>query len=86
MVVYSIFIYPLLEIFAYYNLLHPKLFGAARHIESLLVKIGVDLFKGTNTEDEICGVTSSGGSESIIFAILAYRNRAIEKGITEPEL
>lgn len=66
--------------------MHPFYFGSARYIESQLVKIAVDLFRGTNTTDDICGLISCGGTESIIFAIMAYLMKSRERGVTEPEL
>lgn len=76
-----------MKLYAYQNLQHSSYFGSARYIEKELTKIGVDLFKGTNKEDDICGLISSGGTESILFAILSFRNKAFrERGVTEPEL
>ena len=44
----------------------------------------VELFNGNQ---EACGVTTSGGSESIIMAMLAYREWAkSEKCITKPNI
>jgi sphinganine-1-phosphate aldolase len=38
-------------------------------------------------ENQICGVVSSGGTESIMLAVKAYRDRARDlKGITKPEM
>ena len=72
--------------FSYHNLVHPNVYSTAQFIESQLIKISLDLFRGT-CEEDICGVTTSGGTESIIFAIQAYKNKALkEKGITQPEL
>ncbi len=37
--------------------------------------------------DEICGAITSGGSESIMLPMLAYRNKAYaERGVTAPEM
>lgn len=33
-----------------------------------------------------CGCMTSGGTESILMACLAYRNRGYERGITQPEI
>lgn len=43
----------------------------------------LDLFHG---DDEACGLTTSGGTESILLAMLAYRQWGREKGITEPNV
>jgi sphinganine-1-phosphate aldolase len=61
-------------------------YGSARYIEKELVKISIDLFKGTNKVDDICGMASTGGTESILFAMLSFRERARRRGVTEPEL
>lgn len=66
---------------------YPLYYPSARYIERTLVNIGIDLFKGTCLDsDKICGLLTTGGTESILFAILSYRNRALSKGIEEPEL
>ena len=72
-----------MKIFAYANLLHPDLFSGARFVESELIKIGIELFNG---KENACGITTSGGTESILLAMLAYRNRAYKNDITHPEL
>ncbi|MCP4688498.1 MAG: aminotransferase class V-fold PLP-dependent enzyme [Desulfobacterales bacterium] len=46
-------------------------------------KIGAD----AGPEDQICGVVSSGGTESILLAMKTHRDRARElKGVTAPEM
>jgi len=61
-------------------------FESSRHIEKELIKICVDLFRGSNTEDKICGLITSGGTESILFAMLSYLKMGRDRGITEPEM
>lgn len=56
---------------------------SARFIESSLIKLGIEFFNG---DEEVCGITTYGGSDSIIHAILAYKNRAKKLGITNPEM
>jgi sphinganine-1-phosphate aldolase len=70
--------------YGYSNLLHPDVFCSARFIETQLIKICVDLFNGD--KEKACGITTSGGTESIIFACLAYRNRGYKMGIKHPEM
>jgi sphinganine-1-phosphate aldolase len=72
------------RLYGYSNLLHPDLFCSARFIEASLVKLGIELFNGD--KDKACGITTSGGTESILFACLAYRNRGYKMGIKKPEL
>ena len=62
----------------------PNVFPAARYIEAKSIDIGNEFFKDDNNES--VGVITTGGTESIMSAVLAYKNLAFEKGITEPEL
>ncbi len=62
----------------------PNVFPSARQIEAKLIDIGIKLFQGE--KNECVGVTTCGGTESIMSAILAYRNLGLERGITEPEI
>jgi sphinganine-1-phosphate aldolase len=45
--------------------------------------MGCDFFNGN---ENTCGISTSGGTESILFACLAYRNRGYKMGITDPEM
>lgn len=69
--------------YGYSNLLHADIFCSARFIETQLIKMGVELFHG---KENACGVTTSGGTESILFACMAYRNRGYTMGIENPEM
>lgn len=71
------------KIFSYSNLLHADLYCGARFIESQLIKIGTDLFNG---KEDSCGITTSGGTYSILSAIYAYVKRGKEMGITNPNI
>lgn len=55
----------------------------ARQMESQLIETCADLFHGDSLA---CGLTTSGGTESILMAVLALRNRARSLGISEFEL
>ncbi|CAG0922827.1 unnamed protein product [Notodromas monacha] len=68
---------------AIFNPLHPEIFPAVRKFEAEIVAWTCSLF---NAPPESCGVISSGGTESIFIACLAYRNWAVEKGIQVPEM
>lgn len=39
-----------------------------------------------NGDDTTCGLTTSGGTESILLAILAYREEAKSRGVTKPNI
>jgi len=69
--------------FALSNPLHADVFSFVRKMEAEVVSMCVGLFNGKN---ECCGAMTSGGTESILMAMLAYRNRALAQGIEEPEL
>ncbi|GMM47013.1 sphinganine-1-phosphate aldolase [Pichia kluyveri] len=70
--------------FAVSNQLHPDAFPGVRQMESEVVSMVLNLF---NASPEGCGTTSSGGTESLLLACLAARERGrVEKGITEPEI
>ena len=71
------------KMFLYSNLLHSDLYSYSRYLESELIKIGLNLFNGG---EDACGLTTSGGTMSIINAIYGYVMRAKKKGIEKPEL
>ncbi|VDN58737.1 unnamed protein product [Dracunculus medinensis] len=71
------------ESYAYSNPLHPDIFPGCRRMESEVIKIVSNLFHG---DDNVRGVMTSGGTESIMLAMLAYRNLAYSKGIKDPEM
>jgi sphinganine-1-phosphate aldolase len=72
------------RMYGYSNLLHPDLFSSARFLEAELIKLTLDLFNGDKNNS--CGITTTGGTESILFACLAYRNRGYKMGIKRPEM
>ncbi|VUZ43360.1 unnamed protein product [Hymenolepis diminuta] len=65
------------------NPLHVDAFPAVRRMEAEVVKMCIDLFHG---DSECCGTMTSGGTESLLLACLAYRNRAYKLGIRNPEI
>jgi len=56
--------------FALSNPLHPDLFPSVRKMESEVVAMCLKLF---NAPGAGCGTMTSGGTESILMAIKAYR-------------
>jgi len=70
------------------NPLHPELWPSAVKYEAEIVAMTASLLGGG--EDgvaSVCGTVSSGGTESILLAMKAYRDWAREtKGITDPEI
>ncbi|KAH9281325.1 Sphingosine-1-phosphate lyase 1 [Echinococcus granulosus] len=65
------------------NPLHVDAFPAVRRMEAEVVRMCLTMFNG---DSESCGTMTSGGTESIMLACLAYRNRAYKLGIKEPEV
>ena len=71
------------KMFLYSNLLHTDLYTYSRNLESEVINIGINLFNG---KEGACGLTTSGGTMSIINAIYAYVTIAKKNGIKNPEI
>jgi sphinganine-1-phosphate aldolase len=66
------------------NPIHPDVFPGVRKMEAEIVAMVLSLF---NAPDDSAGVTTSGGTESILMAIYSARQKAYhERGVTEPEM
>lgn len=66
------------------NPIHPDVFPGVRQMEAEVVAMVLSLFNGPSGA---AGVTTSGGTESILMACLSARQKAYaERGITEPEM
>ncbi|ODV90668.1 hypothetical protein CANCADRAFT_31548 [Tortispora caseinolytica NRRL Y-17796] len=66
------------------NQLHPDVFPAVRKMEAEVVAMTLSLF---NAPDSGVGTSTSGGTESLLLACLAAREKArIERGVTNPEM
>lgn len=66
------------------NPIHPDVFPGVRKMEAEVVAMVLGIF---NAPEGAAGVTTSGGTESIIMAVLGARERArIERGVTSPEM
>ncbi|PMD46075.1 PLP-dependent transferase [Hyaloscypha variabilis F] len=71
-------------VFAVANPIHPDVFPAVRKMEAEIVSMVLSLF---NAPDGSAGVCTSGGTESILSACFAARERArMERGIRKPEM
>jgi len=69
---------------AYTNPLNPDAFPGVRKMEAEVVRMTGNLFNGG---PDMCGTMTSGGSESLILAVLAYRGYAREtRGVTRPNI
>mmetsp|Transcript_5940 Transcript_5940/g.7762 ORF Transcript_5940/g.7762 Transcript_5940/m.7762 type:complete len:521 (-) Transcript_5940:131-1693(-) len=74
------------EIWALYNnsnSLYPGIFKSCRKFEAEIVQMAVSLLHGN---ESCCGLLTSGGTESILIAVLGYRELALQRGITKPEI
>lgn len=66
------------------NPLHGTEFAPVTQMEAEILKICLNLYKGT---PESCGLLTSGGTESIILSVLAYREKAkAERGVKKPNI
>jgi sphinganine-1-phosphate aldolase len=66
------------------NPIHPDVFPGVRKMEAEVVAMVLSLF---NAPRGAAGVSTSGGTESILMACLSARQKAyVERGITEPEM
>ncbi|KAG9198456.1 hypothetical protein G6514_009954 [Epicoccum nigrum] len=66
------------------NPIHPDVFPGVRKMEAEVVAMVLSLF---SAPVDAVGVTTSGGTESILMACLSARNKAYaERGVTEPEM
>ncbi|CAK7217438.1 Dihydrosphingosine phosphate lyase [Sporothrix bragantina] len=66
------------------NPIHPDVFPGVRKMEAEVVAMVLNLFNGPSGA---AGVTTSGGTESILMACLSARQKAYaERGVTEPEM
>jgi sphinganine-1-phosphate aldolase len=66
------------------NPIHPDVFPGVRKMEAEVVSMVLDLF---HAPLGAAGVSTSGGTESILMACLSARQKAhAERGVTEPEM
>ncbi|KXS21109.1 PLP-dependent transferase [Gonapodya prolifera JEL478] len=72
------------KMFIHSNPLHPSLFESTRAMEAEVVSMVLHMF---NAPPDAGGVLTSGGSESLLMAVKAYRDWARDvKGITKPNI
>ena len=72
------------EKFSVANPIHPDIFPGVRKMEAEIVAMVLAMF---NAPAGGAGVTTSGGTESILMACLSARQKArAERGVTEPEM
>ena len=72
------------KMFLVCNPIHPDVFPSVRKMEAEIVAMTLSMF---NAPPGGAGVTTSGGTESILMACLGARQKAyVERGVTEPEM
>lgn len=72
--------------FAHANILQRDMYPSATKFEAEIIAMTLDLTHGDPTTGA-CGVVTSGGSESLITALYAYREHAAaQRGITRPNV
>eukprot|EP00996_Jenningsia_fusiforme_P004203 NODE_5011_length_731_cov_15.300587_g4653_i0.p1 GENE.NODE_5011_length_731_cov_15.300587_g4653_i0~~NODE_5011_length_731_cov_15.300587_g4653_i0.p1 ORF type:complete len:223 (-),score=48.50 NODE_5011_length_731_cov_15.300587_g4653_i0:3-671(-) len=70
--------------FHWSNPLHFEVFAGIKKMESEVVAMGVSMFNG---DAKCCGSMTSGGTESILMALKAYRDSArVNKRIYDPNI
>lgn len=65
------------------NMLHMSDYPINTRAEAEIIRMCCNMYNGS---PESCGVLTSGGTESIILAMLAYREWGHEKGIKKPNM
>jgi sphinganine-1-phosphate aldolase len=72
------------------NALYPGIFKGVRKFEAELIAMAVSLLRRPGAGDggdNACALLTSGGTESILLAVITYRDYARKhRGIVEPEI
>ena len=72
------------RLFAHANVLQRDMYPSATKLEAEIVAMTAAMLHGS---EQVCGVVTFGGTESLINPMLVYRDRGrAEKGITKPEV
>jgi len=80
---YTKFLTDVYGMFIWSNPLHANMFPDVRQLEAEIVAMTCSLFGGNS---ETCGNVTSGGTESILVAMKAYRDLAASRGVSKPNL
>lgn len=81
---YMDFVGQVYGMFAFTNPLHASIHPATRQMESEVIQMVINLYNG---DTRCCGAFTTGGTESILMACKAYRDRArAERGVSEPNI
>lgn len=71
------------QAFSSANGLNPTAFKSLKRFETEIIAAVAGLFHGT---PEVCGVVTSGGTESCLLAVKTYRDMARQRGVTRPQM
>ena len=71
------------QAFSSANGLNPTAFKSLKRLENDIIAGVSDLLHGT---PEVCGVVTSGGTESCLLAVKTYRDLARRRGVKRPEM
>jgi glutamate/tyrosine decarboxylase-like PLP-dependent enzyme len=80
------------SLYSHVNLLQRDLCPSGTKFEGEIIAmtarmLGADAARERDPQADVCGAVTSGGTESIILPMLAYREKAkVERGITAPEM
>ena len=81
---YAAFLGEAYSAFAGANGLNPTVFKSLKRFENEIIEATAALLHGT---PEVCGVVTSGGTESCLLAVKTYRDRARQvRGVSRPEM
>lgn len=84
---YDDFLAEAYRIYLQSNPLHADVWPALNKMEAEIVSATAHILGASDTRDAIAGAVTSGGTESILLAMKAYRDKArAERGITHPEV
>jgi sphinganine-1-phosphate aldolase len=65
------------------NPLHIEAYAPVVQMEAEIIRMVLNLFNG---DESTCGIGTSGGTESILLAMLAYREQGRARGVTNPNI
>ncbi|MCX7768075.1 MAG: aminotransferase class V-fold PLP-dependent enzyme [Flavobacteriales bacterium] len=84
---YDAFLAKAYEIYMQGNPLHSDIWPGLNKLEAEIVSMTAHILGASHSSDPIVGTVTSGGTESILMAMKAYRDWARQKrGITHPEV
>ncbi len=77
------FVNDVMNKFVVTNPLHADEFTIVTQMEAEILRMVLNLYHG---DEKSCGILTSGGTESIIMAVLAYREEAKARGVIKPNM